>query len=60
MSNNKTLTKKENTTYNKGDPIRCDCNRVVSFIKDGKLYVKCQECKKWIAVLSISKIEKVQ
>lgn len=54
------LTDEEKVSYNKGDPYRCDCHRVVAFQKDGKIYVKCQDCKKWIAILSVNKIKKVQ
>ena len=46
--------------YNKGKPYRCECHRVVAYQRDGKIYVKCQDCKKWIAILSVNKIKKVQ
>lgn len=54
------LTNSENVRYNKGSPIRCDCGRVIAFMQDGKLHVKCQDCKKWIAVLTIKDIKEAQ
>lgn len=54
------LTKEHRNNYNKGDPERCECGRVIAFQKDGKLYVKCKECNKWVSILSINKIKKVQ
>ena len=49
------MTDSKKVRYNKGDPIKCDCNRVVAFVKDGKIYAKCMNCKKWISVLTIKK-----
>lgn len=49
------MTESKDVRYNKGSPLRCECHRVIAFQKDGKVYVKCQDCKKWIAVLTIEK-----
>lgn len=54
------LTNNNKNPYNKGDPERCSCGRVIAFQKEGKLYVKCKECNRWVAILSINKIKKAQ
>ena len=53
------LTKDKTKSYNNhtGTPIKCDCDRVIAFKRGGKIYVKCPNCKKWIAVLSIDKAQ---
>lgn len=51
------LTKALKNPYNKGDPKKCECGRVVAFRKDNKIYVKCKECRKWIAILSIDEVK---
>lgn len=60
MEGGKELTDSKNIGYNKGSPFRCECHRVIAFKKDGKIYVKCQDCKKWVAVLAISEIKEAQ
>lgn len=50
MSRNQSLTDNENIKYNKGDPIRCDCGKVIAFKKDGNIIIKCKHCKRQIAV----------
>ena len=50
---NKGLTNEDKKRYNKGSPTKCDCGRVIAYRKEGKIYVKCRDCKKWIAILSI-------
>lgn len=53
------MTKDKTKSYNNhtGTPIKCDCDRVIAFKRGGKIYVKCPNCKKWIAVLSIDKAQ---
>lgn len=31
-------------------PQRCECGRVVAFMRDGKIYVKCKRCKREVEV----------
>ena len=34
----------------KDTPIRCECGRVVAYIRDGKIYVKCKSCKREVEI----------
>ena len=45
------LTDSGKTTYNKGKPIRCECNRILA-IKDshGNITIKCRSCKKIVTI----------
>jgi hypothetical protein len=50
----------EKIRYNKeksNEQFKCDCGRVIAYRKDDKIYVKCRDCKKWIAILSINKVQ---
>lgn len=51
------MTDNKEIGYNKGSPLRCTCGRVAAFMKDGKVYVKCKDCRKWVAVLTIKKVQ---
>ena len=55
------MTNSKSLGYNKDDiPHRCDCGRVVA-VQDGeKIYVKCKNCKRWVEIPVIVKIQKVQ
>lgn len=35
------------------DPIKCECGRVVAFMKDGKIYVKCKTCKRIVQIIEV-------
>ena len=37
--------------YNKGDPVKCECGKVIAFKKDGDIYIKCKKCKRIILVI---------
>ena len=37
-------------------PIR-HCSQVISYIKDGQLYVKCRKCRQWVRVKEWSEHE---
>ena len=30
----------------KGMPVRCRCNKIIAYRKDGKLYIRCRGCGK--------------
>lgn len=44
------LTKDDNDRYTKGEPIRCDCGKIIAFKKDGKLWLYCKKCKREIPI----------
>lgn len=52
FSEEKTLAKLKT-----GVPIKCDCGRVVAYIKDGKIYVRCKSCKREVEVKDQSKVK---
>ena len=35
---------------NNGNPIRCDCGKLVAKERDGRIYVFCRACKREIEV----------
>lgn len=41
-------------------PIRCECGRVVAFIRDGTLYVRCKRCKRDVAIMKIESLIKAE
>ena len=45
MEYKKRLTGQENIEYNKGTPIRCDCGKLIGYLRDGEIYVLCRGCK---------------
>lgn len=49
MSKNKELTKQPKVYYNGGIPIR-HCGNTMAFTQNGKLYIHCLTCKKWVEV----------
>ena len=55
------MTESLKINYNKGvtdvAPIRCTCGRVIAYIKGEKVYIKCRDCRQWIAVLDIEKVQ---
>ena len=54
------MTNSNSLGYNKGDPSRCVCGRVVAVRVDDKIYVKCKNCKRWAEIPIIKEIKKVQ
>jgi hypothetical protein len=38
---------------NKGNPITCDCGKIVAFERNGKIYVQCYRCKREIEVTRV-------
>lgn len=49
MPNKKGLTKQPKVYYNGSIPIR-HCGQVMAFTLDGKIYIPCKKCKKWVAI----------
>lgn len=54
---NPPLTNTRNVGYNEKESSRCNCGRVIAFRKDNKIYVKCKDCKRWIAVFDVEKVQ---
>lgn len=58
VSADSTLTNKEVVEYNKREQVvKCSCGRVVAVRKDNKIYVKCKNCMKWVAVFDIMEVQ---
>ena len=51
------LTNVRSIMYNRRRPQKCPCGKVVATIEDGKIFVKCRNCKQWIAVFDINKVQ---
>jgi hypothetical protein len=45
------LTEIKKMGYNNGNPVRCDCGKIVAYERNGKIYVYCKSCKRQIAVV---------
>lgn len=41
----KLLTITEQITYNKGKPIRCECGKLIGYMRNGEIYIMCRGCK---------------
>ncbi len=37
--------------YNKGSPIKCDCGKIIAYVKNGKLFLYCKNCKRQIPIM---------
>lgn len=48
VTNSKPLTKLNKNSYNKGDPIKCDCGQIIAYRKNGKLVLYCKKCKRQV------------
>ena len=44
------LTEYTPQKYNKGDPVRCECGKIIAYKKDGKLMLYCKQCKRQIPI----------
>ncbi len=53
MASEKTLTNKEIDGYNRDEPIRCDCGKIVAIRQNGFIYVKCRACRRQVAIFDI-------
>ena len=42
------LTQDKDVGYNKGNPIRCECGKIIAYLKDGKIVLYCKQCKRQI------------
>jgi hypothetical protein len=31
-------------------PIKCECGRVIAFLREGKVYVRCKKCKREVEI----------
>jgi len=49
------LTYKDKITYNKGEPIRCDCGKIIGYRVKDKVFIFCRSCKKQIDVSAKSR-----
>ena len=47
MAEKKELTKQHKVYYNGSIPIR-HCAKTIAFTLNGKIYIPCRKCKKWI------------
>lgn len=45
------MTETKVMTYNKGNPIKCDCGKIVAYERNGIIYVYCKSCRRQIAVI---------
>lgn len=51
-----TNSEKESYNNNIGTPVRCDCGRMVAFIEDGVIKIKCKKCKRIVSVIQTKDI----
>ena len=42
------MTNKQNTKYNKGSAIKCECGQIIAYRKNGRLMLYCKKCKRQI------------
>lgn len=46
-----TLTKSAEKVYNNGEPVKCECGKIVAYERNGNVYVYCRSCKRQVAVI---------
>ena len=44
------MTTQRDSNYNKGKPIKCECGKIIAYVKDGKLWLYCKKCRKQIPI----------
>ena len=50
------MTDSREKAYNECTPVRCDCGKVVAFIEDGVIKIKCRKCKRIVQVIQLKDI----
>lgn len=39
-----------NEQNNKGTPIRCECGKLIAYMRRGKVFIKCKGCKREVEI----------
>lgn len=38
---------------NSGEPVRCECGKIVAMRRNGKIYIMCKSCKRQIPIVEL-------
>ena len=55
MGENQRLTYKNRISYTNGEALQCQCGKLIAYIREGKIYVKCRGCGREIEVRAESR-----
>ena len=55
MNPKERLTYKNRIRYTNGEALQCPCGKLIAYIREGKIYVKCRGCGREIEVRAESR-----